>query len=121
MRLQGSASGIVSNPEFDRFYTEFMKWAAELSPLSTDKIKGYLKQYVNSAGEPVYRTSQKQMNVLTQVMARMKEQGEEQGEAYKDIKVAFVSVSASNMFVQEFMQEVFKPSDDEDDRESSSW
>jgi len=58
---------------------------------------------------------------LTQVMVRMKEQGLEDSDTYNEIRVALVSVSSANMFVKEFMQEVFNPSEDEDSRENISW
>jgi hypothetical protein len=51
----------------------------------------------------------------------VKEQGLEESDTYKEIRVALVSVSSANMFVKEFMQEVFKPSEDEDSRENISW
>ncbi|MNE59056.1 hypothetical protein D3C80_1541280 [compost metagenome] len=54
-------------------------------------------------------------------MVRLKEQGLEDSETYKEIKAARVSVSSANMFIKEFMQEVFKPSEDEDSRENISW
>jgi len=55
------------------------------------------------------------------VMVRMKEQGLEDSETYKEIRVALVSVSSANMFFKEFMQDVFKPSEDEDSRENINW
>ncbi|AZC51676.1 hypothetical protein C4K35_4097 [Pseudomonas chlororaphis subsp. piscium] len=119
--LQGKGSNAGPDPEFDQFYDVFMSWISESTTLPQGSIQSYLKQYTNTGGELTYKTSQKQVNVLTQVMVRMKEQGLENSGAYKDVKLALVSVSASNMFVQEFMQDVFKPSDDEDDRENSSW
>ncbi|HFL7941270.1 TPA: hypothetical protein ACG5DM_004367 [Pseudomonas putida] len=120
MGLQGGETRSDPDPEFAQFYDEFMKWIASTTP-SPGSIQGYLKQYANTGGELPYKTTQKQMDALTQVMVRLREQGLEDSETYKEIKAALVSVSSANMFVKEFMQEVFKPSEDEDSRENISW
>lgn len=120
MGLQGGETGSDPDPEFARFHDAFMEWIASTTP-SPGSIQGYLKQYANGGGELPYKTTQKQMDALTQVMVRMKEQGLEDSEAYKEIRAALVSVSSANMFVKAFMQEVFKPSEDEDSRENVSW
>lgn len=120
MGLQGGEARSDPDPEFAQFYDEFMTWIASTTP-SPGSIQGYLKQYANAGGELLYKTTQKQMDALTQVMVRMKELGLEDSEAYKEIRAALVSVSSANMFVKEFMQEVFKPSEDEDSRENISW
>lgn len=120
MGLQGGETRSDPDPEFAQFYDAFMKWIASTT-LSPGSIQGYLKQYANAGGELPYKTTQKQMDALTQVMVQMKEQGLEDSEAYKEIRAALVSVSSANMFVKEFMQEVFKPSEDEDSRENVSW
>lgn len=120
MGLEGEETRSDPDPEFAQFYDEFMKWIASTTP-SPGSIQGYLKQYANAGGELPYKTTQKQMDVLTQLMVRMKEQGLQGSEGYKEIRTALVSVSSANMFVKEFMQEVFKPSEDEDSRENISW
>lgn len=120
MGLQGAQTSADPDPEFAHFYDALMTWLASTTP-SPGGVRDYLKQFANAAGELPYRTTQKQMDALTQVMVRMKEQGLEASETYKDIRVALVSVSSANMFVKEFMQEVFKPSEDEDSRENVSW
>ncbi|MFJ4454758.1 hypothetical protein ACIP1G_12835 [Pseudomonas sp. NPDC089392] len=120
MGLQGGKTSSDPDPEFAQFYDELMKWIASTTP-SPGRIQGYLKKYANAGGELPYKTTQKQMDALTQVMVRMKEQGLDGSEAYKEIRVALVSVSSANMFVKEFMQEVFKPSEDEESRENISW
>ena len=120
MGLQGGETRSDPDPEFAQFYDEFMKWIASTTP-SPGSIQGYLKQYANAGGELPYRTTQKQMDALTQVMLRMKEQGLEESETYKEVRASLVSVSSANIFVKEFMQEVFKPSEDEDSRENMSW
>ncbi|WP_458737047.1 hypothetical protein [Pseudomonas chlororaphis] len=121
MGLQGAGSTTSPDPEFAQFYDALMKWVAESATLPPGGIQQYLKQYANPGGEQPYGTTQKQMDALTQVMVRMKEQGLEGGAAYKEIKIALVSVSSVNMFIKEFMLDVFKPSEDEDDRENISW
>jgi hypothetical protein len=121
LELQRAGTTTDPSPEFDQFYDAFMKWMAESVVPSSNGIQLYLKQYTNADGVEPYRTTQKQMDVLTQAMRQMKDQGLESGADYKEIKVALISISSANMFVQEFMQDVFKPSEDEDDRENSSW
>ncbi|MGE8059053.1 hypothetical protein [Pseudomonas sp. NPDC089547] len=120
MELQVGETRSDPDPEFAEFYDEFMKWIASTTP-SPGSIQDYMKQYANTGGELPYKTTQKQMDALTQVMVRMKEQGLEDSEAYKEIRTALVSVSSANMFFKEFMQDVFKPSEDEDSRENISW
>lgn len=120
MGLQGAETSADPDTEFAQFYDAFMQWIASTTP-SPGSIRDYLKQYANAGGELPYKTTQRQVDALTQVMVRMKEQGLEDGEAYKEIRAAQVSVSSTNMFVKEFMQEVFKPSEDEDSRENISW
>lgn len=120
MGLQSAETSGDPDPEFDQFYDAFMKWIASTAP-SPGSIQRYLKQYADAGGELPYKTTQKQMDALTQVMVRMKEQSLEGSEAYKEIRVALVSVSSANMFVKEFMQDVFKPSEDEESRENISW
>ncbi|HDS1817650.1 TPA: hypothetical protein QEM96_002296 [Pseudomonas putida] len=120
MGLQGAETSADPDPEFVQFYDAFMKWIASATP-SPGSIQNYLKQYANTGGELPYKTTQKQMDALTQVMVQMKDQGLEGSEAYKEIRTALVSVASANMFVKEFMQDVFKPSEDEDSRENSSW
>ena len=120
MGLQGGEARSDPDPAFAQFYDKFMKWIASTTP-SPGSIQGYLKQYANAGGELPYKTTQKQMDALTQVMVRMKEQGLQESEAYKEIKTARVSVASANIFVNEFMREVFRPSDDEESRENISW
>ncbi|CAI3807058.1 hypothetical protein GLGCALEP_04466 [Pseudomonas sp. MM221] len=120
MGLQGAETSSRPDPEFERFYDAFMKWIASATP-SPGNIQRYLKQYDNAGGELPFKTTQKQMDALTQVLVRMKEQGLEDSEAYKETRSALVSISSTNMFFKEFMQDVFKPSEDEDSRENSSW
>lgn len=120
MGLQGGETRSDPDPDFAQFYDELMKWLASTTP-SPGSIQGYLKQYADAGGELPYKTTQKQMDALTQVMVRMKEQGLEESDTYMEIRAALVSVSSANMFVKEFMQEVFKPSEDEDSRENINW
>lgn len=120
MGLQAAETRPDPDPEFAQFYDAFMEWIAGTTP-SPGSIRAYLKEYANASGDGPYKTTQKQMDALTQVMVRMKEQGLEGSDTYNEIRVALVSVSSANMFVKEFMQEVFKPSEDEESRENSSW
>ncbi|MFF7062409.1 hypothetical protein [Pseudomonas sp. NPDC008258] len=120
IELQGAENLSDPDPDFAEFYDAFMTWIESTAP-SPSGIQGYLKQYANAGGELPYKTTQKQMGVLTQVLVRMKEQGLEGGETYKAVRTALVSVASANMFFKDFMQEVFKPSEDEDSRENGSW
>lgn len=113
--------GVMPDPTFNLFYERLLAWVTASEPLTSGKIRRYLKDYIGADGVKDYGTLSKQQNILTQVLARMKEEGLEQGVTYKAISAASVSVSASNMFVQEFMSDVFKPVDDEDAPENMSW
>jgi hypothetical protein len=108
-----------SDPDFDEFYNAFMSWAA--GGVGRGEINKFLKEYVNEQGESIYRTSQKQVDALTSVLAKMKESDREGDELYQDVKTSLVSVSATNMFFSQFMADVFKPAEDEDSRENADW
>ncbi|TKK37747.1 hypothetical protein PflCFBP13517_25700 [Pseudomonas fluorescens] len=110
-----------ANPEFDKFYDDFMMWLEDAPTHSVADIQEFLKQYTGADGEFSYRTIEKQMGALTEIMIRMKDQGQQNSTTYKEVMAAFMSCSMSNMFIQEFMQDVFKPSEDEEGRENSSW
>lgn len=114
-RMGLSTTEFDPDPEFDQFYDAFLQWMTDNPGGAKDKVQSYLKQLANPDGELLYGSLKKQMDVLTQVMVRMKEQGLEDSAVYKEISAALVSVGAANMFFQEFLQEVFKPSDDDDD------
>lgn len=107
------------DPEFDAFYKEFIAWAAD-GP-GKQAIVDYLKQYTNGAGEKIYHTTKYQQDVLAKLMERMKAEGLEGEETYKELSGAFASVSAAHMFFQEFLQDVFKTDEDEDSRENADW
>ncbi|VVO48795.1 hypothetical protein [Pseudomonas fluorescens] len=108
-----------SDPDFDEFYRAFMAWAG--GGVEKNEINKFLKEYVNEQGESTFRTAQKQVDALTSVLAKMKESGLEGDELYRDVKASLVSVSATNMFISQFMADVFKPDEDEDSRENADW
>lgn len=109
----------ASDPDFDGFYRAFITWAD--GGVGRGEIHKFLKEYVNEQGESIYRTTQKQVDALTSVLAKMKESGLEDDGLYRDVKTSLVSVSATNMFFSQFMADVFKPSEDEDSRENADW
>ncbi|WP_350597581.1 hypothetical protein [Pseudomonas sp. 65/3-MNA-CIBAN-0223] len=117
--IQGTQSTVRPDPEFDAFYNEFIAWAAD-GP-GKKAIVDYLKQYTNGAGEKIYHTTQYQQDVLVKIMQRMKAEGLEGEDIYKELSGAFASVSAAHMFFQEFLQDVFKTEEDEDSRENVDW
>lgn len=116
---QSTQSKARPNPEFDAFYNEFIAWAAD-GP-GKKAIVDYLKQYTNGAGEKIYHTTKYQQDVLAKLMERMKAEGLEGEDVYKELREAFSSVSAAHMFFQEYLQEVFKTEEDEDSRENVDW
>ena len=108
----------VVNPEFKCFYEAFLAWLKSTDDLPKNDIQNFLKNYASASGELTYGTTQRQMDVLTQVMVKMKAQKLQNEGIYKEVEVARVQISAANMLIQEFMMDIFKPSDDDDSREN---
>lgn len=125
------------DPEFERFYAGFKEWLAASDQFPANKVVGelrnHLKSQVGTDGERLYRTTQKQINALQQVMTQIKTEGlaaglaEEaiyQQEPYKLLKKALVSLMSSDMFFKEMLNKVFIPDpdeNDEDDRANINW
>lgn len=120
-RLSPLASESVTDPEFERFYEAFSKWLAGQDTLPKNSIQAFLKGYTSQAGEHTYATTKNQLAVLTQVMVKMKALGLEQHSDYKEVKKVSVQVTSVHGFIQNFMMEVFQPSDDDDSRENVNW
>mgnify|MGYP006208395677 CR=1 FL=1 len=90
-RMGLSTTEFDPDPEFDQFYDAFLQWMTDNPGGAKDKVQSYLKQLANPDGELLYGSLKKQMDVLTQVMVRMKEQGLEDSAVYKEISAALVS------------------------------
>lgn len=84
---QSTQSKARPNPEFDAFYNEFIAWAAD-GP-GKKAIVDYLKQYTNGAGEKIYHTTKYQQDVLAKLMERMKAEGLEGEDVYKELRKHF--------------------------------
>lgn len=65
--------GVMPDPAFNLFYERLMAWTTASEPLTAGKIRRYLKDYIGADGLKDYGTLSKQQNILTQVLARMKE------------------------------------------------
>lgn len=110
------------NPVPSDELVEFCKGVMDLGIGDRRSVLVYLKEYTKE-GKQLYNTTKSQIEALAQVIVFMNESPDFEGKQYRydEIKAALVSVYSANMFVQEFMQDVFKLSDEDDDRESGSW
>ncbi|PXX54005.1 hypothetical protein SAMN05660489_05835 [Pseudomonas sp. LAMO17WK12:I10] len=118
-RLGIQKADSVADPAFDDFYNAFMSWAA--GGVGNADIKNFIKTYVSDSGEPLFHSNKEQAAALASVLSRMKESQLEDDALYSDVKRAFVSMSATNMFIDSFMSDIFFPPEDEESRENMEW
>ncbi|MFY1664787.1 hypothetical protein [Pseudomonas sp. Pseu.R1] len=81
----------------------------------------FLKQLVGADSERPFRTSGPQLTALQQVMARLKEEGNEGEPAYAVARAAFSKAFSMSFMVQAFMNTALSAPDDEDSRENVEW
>lgn len=104
-----------SQPDFDSFYSALMRQDENFNALD------FLKNHVGADGEKTFRTTAAQMEVLQLAMARLKEEGQIDSNAYKIAMKAFGSAFSMNFMLTAYMRDAMNPSDDEDSRENIEW
>ena len=81
----------------------------------------FIISYRDEAGGLSYRTVSDQLKVIGQVLARLEEEGLEGTSRYSEIKGVRGRVFGASMFINQFMQDIFKAEMDEDSWEKASW
>ncbi|WMI97539.1 hypothetical protein RBU55_18410 [Pseudomonas chlororaphis subsp. aurantiaca] len=109
------------DPEFDRFYAQFMKWMNGTNELPRGNVQSYLNNYTDAAGERPYRTTKEQTATILKVMEAMKAQGLDQTPEYKELTKAYGQVFGVDLFIKAWMAEIFTPNDDDDSQENIDW
>jgi hypothetical protein len=114
---EDAANGVdaPSQPDFDSFYLALLRQDENFNALE------FLKNYVGADGDKTFRTTAAQMEVLQLAMARLKEEGQIDSDAYKSAMKAFGSAYSMNFMLSAYMRDAMNPSDDEDSRENIEW
>ncbi|MCK3838833.1 MULTISPECIES: hypothetical protein [Pseudomonas] len=117
----GAAPQSAPDPEFDRFYGQFIKWVNGADELSGDIIRRYLSCYTDAEGGRPYQTTQELAALILKLMGAMKAERLDQTPEYKEVTNAYGLVFSADLFIKSSMAEIFRPSDDEDSRENIDW
>lgn len=94
---------LPDNPELDSFYEALVNRGEPWH----DQVFRFLSAYRNEQGEQPYRTNGAQMEVLQAVLARMKREGLQDSDLYKQTYKAFATVFGVKSFIAQFSAEVF--------------
>jgi hypothetical protein len=105
------------DPEFERLYELLSAMEGQGEKL----IHEFLRSLRGADGEsPAYPTAKALMAVTLQVLVRLKDDGLEESQLYKEVKGANGLAFAMDVFVKGFMRDVFQPMEDEA-WEKSEW
>jgi len=96
-------------------------YAALLSQQDDFDAYAFLKDYVNGEGDKPFRTTGVQMEALQKVMARLKEDGHADSDAYDLALKAFGKAYSMNFMLMAYMNEAMAASEDEDSLENIEW
>ena len=114
---EGAAHGVdaPSQPDFENFYSALLRQDENFN------ASEFLKNYVGAEGDKTFRTTAAQMEVLQLAIARLKDEGQIDSNAYKSAMKAFGSAYSMNFMLSAYMRDAMSPSDDEDSRENIEW
>ena len=115
----GGASRDNNSAEYDADYEAF--YTALMAAQEGFNAQEFLRNYVGADGEKTFKTTGAQMEVLQEVMAKLKEDQQQDGLAYELAGKAFSSAFSMNFMLQSFMHEAMNPSNDEESRENVVW
>lgn len=105
------------DPEFDHLYQLLLGMEGQ----GEKAIHGFLRTLRGADGTtPAYPTAQALMAITLQVLVRLKDEGLEKSQIYKEISGANGLAFAMDVFVKGFMRDVFQPMGDEA-WEKSEW
>ena len=120
-RVLAAARNVPENkrpdPEFERLYVLLSSMEGQGEKV----IYEFLRSLRSADGEsPAYRTASALMAVTLQVLFRLKDDGLEKSQLYKEIKGANGLAFSMDVFVKSILRDVFKPMEDEA-WEKSEW
>lgn len=105
------------DPDFERLY----ELLSAMEGQGEKAIYEFLRSLRGADGQsPAYPTAQALMAVTLQVLVRLKDDGLQESQLYKEVKGANGLAFNMDLFVKGFMREVFKPMED-DAWEKSEW
>jgi hypothetical protein len=108
-------SDTPSDPVLDAFYRALVDGGEH------DDVFRFVKAYRDAQGEQPYRTNAAQMRLLQAVLARMKDEGLEGSELYRQTYKAFASVFGISAFITQFTADVFDTGAAEQQEEDNQW
>jgi len=105
------------DPEFERLY----ELLSAMEGQGEKVIYEFLRSLRSADGQsPAYPTAQALMAITLQVLVRLKDDGLQESQLYKEVKGANGLAFSMDLFVKGFMREVFQPMED-DAWEKSEW
>lgn len=105
------------DPEFERLY----ELLSAMEGQGEKVIYEFLRSLRSADGQsPAYPTAQALMAITLQVLVRLKDDGLQESQLYKEVKGANGLAFNMDLFVKGFMREVFQPMED-DAWEKSEW
>jgi len=111
------AGGKRPDPEFDRLYHQLLSMEGQ----GEKAIYEYLRSLRGEGGvTPAYPNAKALLAVTLQVLVRLKEEGLEKSQLFKEVRGANGLAFAMDIFVKGYMRDVFQPMED-DAWEKSEW
>ena len=111
------AGGKRPDPDFDRLYHQLLSMEGQ----GEKAIYDYLRSLRGEDGvTPAYPSAKALLAVTLQVLVKLKEEGLEKTQLFKEIKGANGLAFAMDVFVKSYMRDVFQPMED-DAWEKSEW
>jgi len=111
------AGGKRPDPDFDRLYHHLLSMEGQ----GEKAIYDYLRSLRGEGGvAPAYPSAKALLAVTLQVLVRLKEEGLEKSQLFKEIKGANGLAFAMDVFVKSYLRDVFQPMED-DAWEKSEW
>ena len=111
------SGGKRPDPDFDRLYHHLLSMEGQ----GEKAIYDYLRSLRGEDGvTPAYPSAKALLAVTLQVLVKLKEEGLEKTQLFKEIKGANGLAFAMDVFVKSYMRDVFQPMED-DAWEKSEW
>lgn len=111
------AGGKRPDPEFDRLYHQLLSMEGQGEKV----IYEYLRSLRGEGGvTPAYPSAKALLAVTLQVLVKLKEEGLEKSQLFKEVKGANGLAFAMDVFVKGYLRDVFQPMED-DAWEKSEW
>jgi hypothetical protein len=111
----GSQRTTAADPALEAFYQALVHRGDH------EDVFRFIAAYRDMHGEQPYRTNAAQMQLLQAVLARMKSEGLEGSELYRQTYKAFASVFGISAFINQFTAEVFDTEAAAQQEEDNQW